>query len=112
MAQHYFKYATDAPDMRIEWETNSGNLWTGSEEGIDLAASADRYYEMMLAALSDAYSTAEIAIEAEGAVGYERGFSVFADSGIDDEAVREHCQAIMQRVFENGEWYVEADDAL
>lgn len=110
MSQHYFKYATADTDMRIEWETSSGNLWAGSEEvdGIDLAASAERYYQMALDALAAAYPTAEIAIEAQGAVGYERGFSVFADHGIDDEGVREHCKEIAGKVFSDGDWYVTA----
>ena len=105
--------------MKIWFDFLGGNLFNDTE-GIDVKASVERYAELVEEAIQSEYPGAEVEIgyqvNAEGAAG---GVHVAGDQ-IDDntfeamqneESIIKLIGDITQRVFNDGEWYVMAENA-
>src|SRR5688500_13486771 len=96
----------------IHWQSNDGNLWGADQDGVDVAASENRYYDQVMDAIQGAYPDVPIRLQRQGAIGYDRGFEVIGivpEEDGDEEAIVEHCSYLAQQVFELGLWYVETD---
>jgi len=95
----------------INWTSLEGNLF-GDTEGIDVAASLDRFYDMALDALVAELHT-PINLDRQHASG-STGRPEFEVLPISDEdwnddvqdAMAEQCEQIVSRIYEDGDWYV------
>lgn len=102
--------------MEISTGFLDGNLFSGEEEGIDLDASAEEYESMLRETIQDAYPAAKVRIVreryAQGVRGYDTQTHLDGDGLTDEEEVEivGEVEAILDRVWEDHEWIVEADD--
>jgi len=93
-----------------------GNLFGGHEEGIDEAASAARYAELLTAALREAYPGADITVPREGGSGVEgfglRTYAYSPQNGDErdprEELIEVAIDDIVAAVYEGFEWVVDA----
>jgi hypothetical protein len=92
----------------------TGNLFSDTT-GIDEAASAERYGEMVAAAIRKSYPGAAVSVKSQSASGctpHGLQTRVYDPSGVpnmETDSMAEAVHRITEEVFNDGEWFVDAE---
>lgn len=97
--------------MKIRFEILGGNLFS-DVTGINVEASVEKYAELVEREIRAEYPTADVEVSYQlGVEGAGGGVSVVGDQLHENiEAIQNDVEAITERVFAEGLWYIMADE--